>query len=100
MIPNTLGQRLEQYTSKHPQEVLVVHAQIAGELDKIAIYKGYSSSLMRATAFDPDIPVLPADAEIISIDRVASPFNPDNPQYIQPDLTLETMEFLLQQIGI
>lgn len=100
MINIPLGQRLEQYTSKHPQEVLIVHTQIDGELDQIVIYKGYSSSLIRATAFDPDVPVLPADAEIISIDRVASPFHPDNPQYIQQDLTLATMESLLHQLGI
>jgi hypothetical protein len=47
--------RLEQYTTKRPQEVLLVKIEIDGELDEIAIFKGFSSSLMRPTAFDPDI---------------------------------------------
>lgn len=90
-----IAQRLEQYTIKHPEEVLIVTAKIAGEEDQIAIFKGFSSSLMRSTAFDPDVPVLPAEAEIISIDRMASPYNPDAPRYLQQGLTWEMMEKLL-----
>lgn len=92
---DSLAKRLEQYTSKYPQEVLIVTAEIAGEEDQIAIYKGFSSSLMRPTAFDPDVPVLPAEAKIIKIDRVASPYNPNAPRYIQKDLTWESMQELL-----
>jgi hypothetical protein len=94
------GKRLEQYTAKRPQEVLVVTAEIAGEIDQIAIFKGFSSSLMRATAFDPEVPVLPDDAKIIAIDRVASPYNPQSPCYIQQKLTWNGMQSLLSEVGV
>lgn len=97
---NSIGKRLEQYTSRRPREILIVNAEIAGETDQIAIFKGYSSSLMRPTAFDPDVPVLPDEAKIISIERVASPFNPENPRYIQRGLTWETIQPLLLEVGV
>jgi hypothetical protein len=95
-----IGRRLEQYTIKRPQEVLIVTAEIAGEEDQIAIFKGFSSSLMRPTAFDPDVPLLPEEAKIVSIDRVASPYNPDAPHYLQQGLTWETMQQLLLDAGV
>jgi hypothetical protein len=55
----SIAQRLEQYTLKRPNEVLLVTAEIDGELDQIAVFKGFSSSLMRSTDSDPDVPVLP-----------------------------------------
>lgn len=99
-MADSLGWRLEQYTIKHPQEVLIVTAEIAGEEDQIAIFKGVSSSLMRSTSFDPDVPLLPLEAKIISVDRVASPYNPDAPRYIQKGLTWETMQQLLSETGV
>jgi hypothetical protein len=95
-----IGRRLEQYTMKRPQEVLIITAEIEGEEDQIAIFKGFSSSLMRPTAFDPDVPVLPQDATIVGIDRVASPYNPDSPRYLQQGLTWEAMEALLVEVGV
>ena len=99
-MSDTPGKRLEQYTSKRSQEVLLVTAEIAGEIDQIAIFRGFSSSLMRPTAFDPEVPVLPDNATIISIDRVASPYNPDSPRYIQRGLTWETIQPLLLEVGV
>lgn len=99
-MTDCIGRRLEQYTIKRPQEVLIVTAEIAGEEDQIAIFKGFSSSLMRPTSFDPDVPVLPPDAKIIAINRVASPYNPEAPRYIQQGLTWETMQSLLSEIGV
>ncbi|HEY9634075.1 MAG TPA: hypothetical protein V6D14_11740 [Coleofasciculaceae cyanobacterium] len=99
-MSNSIGRRLEQYTLKYPQEVLIITAEIAGEEDQIAIFKGFSSSLMRPTSFDPDVPVLPEEATVISIDRVASPYNPDAPRYLQQGLTWETMQQLLSDAGI
>ncbi|QLE57502.1 hypothetical protein [Nostoc sp. TCL26-01] len=93
---NSIGKRLEQYTRKYPQEVLLVTVVIADEQDKIAIFKGFSSSLMRPTAFDPDIPVIPDTATIISIDRIASPYNPEAPRYIQREISWEDMQVLLE----
>ena len=97
---NSIGKRLEQYTAKRPQEVLIVNAEISGEEDQIAIFRGYCSSLMRSTASDPDLPILPDDAKIISIDRVASPYNPESPHYIQPGLTEQEIESLLLEVGV
>ena len=97
---NSVAQRLEQYTTKRSREVLLVTVEIAGEQDQIAIFKGFSSSLMRPTAFDPDIPVLSDRAKIITIDRVASPYDPQSPRYIQQGLTWETMQPLLSEVGV
>ena len=97
---NSVAQRLEQYTAKRSREVLLVTVDINGEQDQIAIFKGFSSSLMRPTAFDPDIPVLSDRAKIISIDRVASPYDPQSPRYIQQGLTWETMQPLLSEVGV
>jgi len=95
-----IGSRLEQYTVKRPQEVLIVTAEIDGEMDEIAIYKGFSSSLVRATAFDPDVPVLPDGANIVAIARVAGPYNPEQPNYIEQNLTWETIQPLLSEVGV
>lgn len=97
---NSIGQRLEKYTAKRPQEVLIVTAEIDGEVDQIAIFKGFSSSLMRPTAFDPEVPVLPDQATIVTIDRLISPYNENNPQYIQQGLSWETMQPLLSEEGV
>lgn len=97
---HSVGKRLEQYTAKRSHEVLIVTVEIAGEPDQIAIFKGFSSSLMRPTAFDPEVPVLPDEAKILSIDRVASPYNPQSPRYIQQGLTWETIQPLLSEAGI
>jgi hypothetical protein len=99
-VTQAIGKRLEQYTLKRPQEVLLVTAQRGGEADRIVIFKGFSSSLMRPTAFDPDVPVLQEDAQILSIDRLASPYNPDNPRYLQQALSWEQMQELLDELGI
>jgi hypothetical protein len=91
---------LEQYTIKRPQEVLIIQAEINGQLDEIAIFKGFSSSLMSPTAFDPDVPVLPENAKILNIDRVATPYNAKAPRYLQQGLTWETMQPLFSEVGI
>ncbi|WP_375505808.1 hypothetical protein [uncultured Nostoc sp.] len=97
---DSIGKRLEQYTAKRPQEVLIVTVEIADEQDTIAIFKGFSSSLMRPTAFDADVPVLPDGAIILNIDRVTSPYNPEAPRYIQQRLSWEAMEALLSEVGV
>ncbi len=96
----SIGHRLEQYTLKRPQEVLLVTAEIDGEADEITIFKGFSSSLVRPTAFDPDIPMLPETAKILTIDRLQAPYNPVIPRYIQRGLTLEAMQELLAEVGV
>jgi hypothetical protein len=94
------GQRLEQYTLLHPQEVLLVKAKVEGQPDEVSIFKGFSSSLIRPTAVDPDVPVLPNDAVILSIDRLHSPYNPAQPNIIQTDLTWADFLVLLERDGL
>lgn len=96
----SLGTRLEQYTVKRPQEVLLVTAEIEGELDQIVIFRGFSSSLVRPTAFDPDVPVLPADAKVMAIDRLQGPYTPNNPRYIEQNLSLEAVQAHLAAVGV
>lgn len=96
---HTAGTRLERYTEKHPQEVLLVLAEVDGEADQVAIFRGFSSSLVRSTAFDPDLPVLSDRAVIQSIDRLHSPYDPSHPRYIQQGLTWEAMQPLLEAAG-
>ena len=100
MTSPSIGYRLEQYTLKNPQEVLLVTARIGNDEDQVAIFKGFSSSLMHPTAFDPDVPVLPDDAEIQSIDRLEGPYNPHCPKVIERGLSLTSMEALLQKNGL
>ncbi|BAZ41495.1 hypothetical protein NIES4101_74610 [Calothrix sp. NIES-4101] len=95
-----IGKRLEQYTIKHPQQVLLVTVEINDEEDQIAIFKGFSSSLVRPTNFDPDVPVLPDDAKVLSIDIVASPYNPDAPRYLEQNLSWDIMQVRLSNLGM
>ena len=100
-MPDSPGSRLEKYTLQRKSEVLMVELQTAsGEEDIVTVYAGFSSSLMRSTAFDPDVPIIAADSQIISIDRLASPYNQDNPQYIASGLTWTEMEHILRQMNI
>uniref|UniRef100_B8HUM4 DUF7734 domain-containing protein n=1 Tax=Cyanothece sp. (strain PCC 7425 / ATCC 29141) TaxID=395961 RepID=B8HUM4_CYAP4 len=95
----TMATRLEQYTAQHPQEVLLVQAEIEGERDEIVIFRGFSSSLVRSTAADPDVPILPDTAQILSLDRLRGPYNPAQPQYIQQGLTWEDFQPILTAAG-
>lgn len=92
MSQTTLAKRLEEYTLKHPQELLVVHAHVGQQVDEILVFRGFSSSLMRPTDFDLEVSVLPEDAKVESIDRLKGPYQPQSPQYIEKDIPLE--EFL------
>lgn len=86
------GQQIETYSNQHPQEVLLVKLQIDGELDEVMVFKGFSSSLMRATAFDPDVPVISDRAEILSIDRLTAPYKPNQPNYLQQGIKWEEFQ--------
>ncbi|CCQ52246.1 hypothetical protein [Crocosphaera watsonii] len=81
-------QQLEKYTIKHPQEVLLITVVIEEEKDKVMIFKGFSSSLMGPTEFNAEIPLISETAEIISIDRLQSPYNPKEPKYIEKRINL------------
>lgn len=96
----TPGEQLEQYTLKCPQEVLIVTAQIGIEPDEVMIFRGFSSSLMRPTSPDPDVPVLPPDAVIETIDRLQAPYRPDQPQYLAQGISWPEFQPLLTAVGL
>lgn len=101
MNPSTLPiTRLEQYSLRYPQEVLLLNVENNGERDRILVFKGFSSSLVSATAFDPDIPILPETAIILSIDRILSPYNPNSPNYLEQGLTWEIMLERLNNLNL
>lgn len=97
---SAIAYRLEQYTIKHPAEVLLVTAYVRGEEEQLLVFRGFSSSLTGATAFDPDVPVLPDEAEIATIDRLQAPYRPEAPRYLQRAISLDDMETLLKQTGV
>lgn len=99
-MSKSIAQSLEEYTRQRPEEVLIVTLEIEGEMDEVMIFKGFSSSLMRSTNFDPDIPIISTTAKIIKIDRACSPYNPDAPNYLQQGLTQAEMESLLSAMNI
>jgi hypothetical protein len=97
---DSIAQKLEAYTVKFPAEVLLVRAEIENELDEIMIFKGFSSSLVRATAFDPDVPVIPDNAKIIGIDRLVAPYTAKTPNYLERDISWERFQSLLAQLEL
>jgi hypothetical protein len=92
--------RLEHYTLIRPQEVLKVTVKTGDEPDELIIFKGFSSSLLKPTAFDPDVPLLTPNSQILAIDRLLSPYQPNNPTYLQKGLSWLEMEVLLQELGL
>lgn len=81
--------KLETYSRSHPQEVLIVKLQRQNSPtpDEVMIYKGFTSALSFATDPDPDMPVVSADAEMLSIDRYHAPYHPRSPRPIQINMT-------------
>lgn len=101
IMAESIGFRLEQYTLKQRDEVLIINLETAtGEADQVMVFAGFSSSLMRATDYDPEVAIIASDSTITSIDRLVSPYNPNNPQYIESDLTIEEMELILQKFNL
>ncbi|MCS6812831.1 MAG: hypothetical protein NZ772_04565 [Cyanobacteria bacterium] len=93
------GARLERYTIRCPDEVLIVTAEVNGELDQVMIFKGFSSSLMRPTDANPDVPILPESANILYIDRLRGPYTPASPHYLEQGISWEVMQQRLTDMG-
>jgi hypothetical protein len=108
IAPHPLLLRCERYTLAHPGEVLLLRAKCQGdadgtgdtEPDLVMIFRGFSSSLMRPTAFDPDVPILAATDEILGGDRLRAPYRPETPNYLAADLTPAAIAELLTAAGI
>ncbi|KAF8021154.1 hypothetical protein BT93_G1551 [Corymbia citriodora subsp. variegata] len=86
---------LELYSQSARGEALVVHAAVDGEEVEVLIYKGFSSSLSYGTSPDPSKSILPARAQITSIDRIKGPFDPSNVEYIEKGLSWENFKQVL-----
>lgn len=84
--------QLEEYSRKSPEQVLIIKAIDGENEQEIMIFKGFSSCLTGTTEFDPDIPILPPSAQVISIDILKSPYNPQNPLYIEHNLTYQEFQ--------
>jgi hypothetical protein len=93
-----IEKQLEEYTLKKLDEVLLVEIETEEETGTIIIFKGFSSSLTGSTNSNPDEPIIPAKAKIIKIDRLISPYNPNNLQYIQKNLSWEDMKKLMIEL--
>ncbi|OKH13168.1 hypothetical protein NIES208_15430 [[Limnothrix rosea] IAM M-220] len=93
-----IAQELENYSRNHPEEVLLVTTINDAEVeDQVMIFKGFSSSLMQPTDFNPDNPIFAADAKFVSLDRLQSPYNPSEPTYLEQNMSWAAMQQLLAE---
>lgn len=83
---------LEEYSQKSPEQVLIIKAIDKENEQEIIIFKGFSSCLSSATKFDTDEPMLSPSAQIINIDIVKSPYNPQNLHYLKRNLTWQEFQ--------
>ncbi|WAS05784.1 hypothetical protein LQF76_02500 [Gloeomargaritales cyanobacterium VI4D9] len=95
----TPQERLENYSRSHPREVLRLTVRDAMGEGEVLIYKGFTSSLTRATAFEPDVPVLEPDAEILWVDRIQAPYQPQNIRFLEQNLSWTEFEQRLADRG-
>lgn len=96
-ITAAIAQKLEAYSQSHPEEVLLINTMDGDTEDQVMIFKGFSSSLMRPTDFNPDNSVFTAEALFVSGDRLRSPYLPNNPDYIAQNFTWEELQVLLAE---
>ncbi|APB32727.1 hypothetical protein GlitD10_0416 [Gloeomargarita lithophora Alchichica-D10] len=95
----TPQERLENYSRSRPREVLRLTVRDSEGEGEILVYKGFTSSLSRATAFDPDVPVLEPDTEILWVDRIQAPYQPQSIQYLEQHLSWVEFSQRLEQAG-
>jgi hypothetical protein len=88
---------LESYSRSHPNLVLVVEIEDNGIKNLVLIFKGVSSSLAVGTPTDPDIPVIPDTATILTIDIMGAPYNPRSPKYVHKNLNWSAFQELITQ---
>jgi hypothetical protein len=92
--------RLELYTLKRPEEVLRILIAENSYFNEIIIFKGFSSYLTQETPSNPDVLLIPENAIVVEIDRIKSPYSPNNPNYIQKGLSWALMEELFQHVEV
>jgi hypothetical protein len=90
-----MEKQLEDYTIKHKNEALILTIVVDETEQQLVVFRGFTSSLTNPTPANPEDPVIPAGAELKTIDRVKAPFNPNNPNYIDRGLTWTDFQALL-----
>lgn len=95
----TPQERLENYSRSHPREVLRLTVRDRDGEGEVLIYKGFTSSLTQATAFDPDVAVLTPEAEILWVDRIQAPYHPQHIHYLEQNLGWTEFSQRLEQAG-
>lgn len=93
-------QALEKYTERYPEEVLQLEVEQDGETDWVLIFRGVSSSLVRATPSDLNQPIIDPSARLVRLDRLRGPLNPSAPEIIEVDLPIVELIRRLQAHGI
>ncbi|NJL97678.1 MAG: hypothetical protein HC924_02010 [Synechococcaceae cyanobacterium SM2_3_2] len=93
-------QALERYSQRIPSEALRVQIRMDGEDDCVLIYKGFSSSLMRATPASADESVIPLAATLIGLERLRAPLDPLNPEVLATYQDPEAVRALLREQGM
>jgi len=91
---------LERYSQAHPQEVLRVEVESEGETDLVLIYRGYSSSLRRATPPDPEVAVIPPQSRFLQLERLSAPYHPERSRVLAIYQSWEELKAWLAQAGI
>ena len=99
-ITAAIAKQLEAFTLKHPDKVLMISTVDGDVEDQIVIFKGFSSSLMHPTDYNPDNQVFSEAAQLVYLDILASPYIPDNPVYIQKNMPWEAMAQQLADLNI
>ncbi|MBC8121815.1 MAG: hypothetical protein H7Y22_08275 [Gemmatimonadaceae bacterium] len=95
-----LGEALEAYTRKRPNEVLLLRVCANGSEEEVLVFRGASSYLTRATPSDPGEPIPPVESELLSLDRQRAPYSPINPNIIAANLDLDAVRELLLEVGL
>ncbi len=95
-----LGEALEAYTRKRPNEVLLLRVLVEGSEEEVLVFRGASSYLTRATPTDPGEPIPPLESELLSLDRQRAPYSPINPSVIAANLDLGGVQQLLLEVGV
>ncbi|MCS6959456.1 MAG: hypothetical protein RMK91_05335 [Pseudanabaenaceae cyanobacterium SKYGB_i_bin29] len=92
-----LERQLEEYTTKHKDEALLVTIVVDDEEQQLIVFRGFTSSLTNPTPANPEEPVIPPGAELKTIDRVRAPYNPAAPVYLQRGLTWQDWQSLTER---
>ncbi|MEN9222492.1 MAG: hypothetical protein Q6M04_08650 [Thermostichus sp. BF3_bins_97] len=91
---------LERYSQAHPEEVLQVQLEGEEGSDLVLIYRGFSSSLMRATPSNPDEAVIAPTARFVRLERLTAPYHPSQSKTLATYGQWSELKAWFEQVGI